>query len=186
MVDFNRLRKMMVDALAKDKTAHDPHHVLRVLGFAEEIAKNEPEADMEILRAAALLHDIAYKEGFFRGEHGDVSAKIAEPMLRAVDFPLSKIPRVLQAIELHNWFFHFEKNVPVEVKILRDADRLDALGKHAIERATLFYGKDGLAKGIQRNIDATEDKFETNRGARIGTELIKELRIALKSIADSD
>lgn len=183
MTDFKKLKQTMIEALKGDKTAHNDKHTLRVLEFAKEIAKSENDVDMEILKASVLLHDIAYQAGFFKGEHGDISAKLAEPILKSADFPESKIHKVLQAIELHNWFFHFEKNVPKEVKILRDADRLDALGNHAIERAELFYGKDELLKGLQRNIDATENNFETSKGKELSRVMVKKLKMRLTEIA---
>ena len=42
--------------------AHDENHVLRVLSNALQIAREEPQADLDILMAACLLHDVARRE----------------------------------------------------------------------------------------------------------------------------
>ena len=40
-------------------SAHDKEHVYRVLYLALDIAKTEPQTDLDILIAACLLHDIS-------------------------------------------------------------------------------------------------------------------------------
>jgi uncharacterized protein len=39
--------------------AHDINHVMRVYNLCLELANYEPNVDLDILRTAALLHDIA-------------------------------------------------------------------------------------------------------------------------------
>lgn len=185
MTDFVKLKNIMTGALRDDKTAHDDLHVLRVLEYAMEIAKNEKEVDLEVLEAAVLLHDIAFMEGFHKGEHEDTSARIAEPILRGTGTDSKKIPLILRAIELHNWFLHFEVDVPIEIKILRDADRLDALGENAIERALLFHGKEKLIEGLKHIISVTEQQFETKTGKELGLPMIEKLKIYIKEHSKS-
>ena len=41
-----------------DSSGHDFEHIRRVLTNAEKIAAETPEADVEIVRLAAILHDV--------------------------------------------------------------------------------------------------------------------------------
>jgi uncharacterized protein len=113
---------------------HSRSHVERVYILAVRIAREE-KADLEVVKAAALLHDIARAmedEGKIE-DHAMESAKMARKILEEVNFPKAKIDKVIQCIEVHR----FKKNVKtenLEAKILQDADRLDMLGAIGIAR----------------------------------------------------
>ncbi len=61
-------------------SAHDFDHVLRVVAMADRIAQAEG-ADREVVRAAALLHDVGLDEG--RAGHETSAANRAKEILRA-------------------------------------------------------------------------------------------------------
>jgi len=111
-------------------------HVQRVFRLCLKIAELEGgNVDLEVLRAAALLHDIAkYVQKNSPGiNHGAVGAEMAEAFLRKCGFPESKIRAVCHAIRAHT---HVEEPTSIEAKILHDADFLDKLG--AVGIATIF------------------------------------------------
>jgi len=121
---------------------HDYAHVIRVYNIAERIGKEEG-ADMEILLAAVLLHDIiVYPKGSEkRTKSADESAELAEKMLAARSWPRERIERVSYCIKTHS----YSKNVDpetLEAKILQDADRLDALGAIGIARTFSVGGSE--------------------------------------------
>ena len=62
--------------------AHDENHVLRVLSNALQIAREEPQADLDILMAACLLHDVARREEM---ETPGVRHADALPILRGLE-----------------------------------------------------------------------------------------------------
>lgn len=113
---------------------HSKSHVERVYNLAVRIAKEE-NADLDIIRAAALLHDIARAledEGKIE-DHAVKGAKVARKMLEEVNFPKEKRDKVVHCIEVHR----FRKDVKaenLEAKILQDADRLDIIGAIGIAR----------------------------------------------------
>ena len=81
--------------------AHDFYHVLRVLALAERIGSAEG-ADMEILRAAALLHDIGRPEESRDGScHAQVGAERARQILS--DWPQDEVEAVAHAIATHRY-----------------------------------------------------------------------------------
>ena len=122
-------------------TSHDFFHTLRVYNMATRIAKKE-KADMEIVQAAALLHDIGrHKEERDPSLcHAEESAKMAPAILKSIKFPENKIGKVLHCIKVHR----YSKGIRPETKeaeILQDADRLDALGAICIARVFSYGGQ---------------------------------------------
>jgi len=130
---------------------HDFDHVLRVYKMAERIAKAEG-ADLEIIRAAALLHDSrgsAPGDGTARMEHHQTSAKFAAAVLKEKAWAQEKIEAVQHCILAHRFRNPAEKPKTLEAKIIFDADKLDALGAIGVARVigyaaiagTPFYEK---------------------------------------------
>ena len=114
--------------------AHDYKHVDRVRGWALRIARGEGIQDLELVEAAALLHDIGLTrvQAGQRGQHGHVGAEIAARFLRQHHlFPEGEIEAITAAIRCHN----APGGGGRLGDVLRDADRLDALGAVGIMRA---------------------------------------------------
>jgi len=115
---------------------HDKSHVERVYNLAIRIAKEE-NADLDVVTAATLLHDIARAmedEGKI-ADHATEGAKMARKILEEVGFPKEKIAKVIHCIEVHRFRKGLEAE-SLEAKILQDADRLDIIG--AIGMARVF------------------------------------------------
>lgn len=119
--------------------AHDWQHNLRVIGLCERIG-GEESADMEVLRPAALLHDIGRAEERQTGEcHAEISARLAPELLAAYGYDQDVVGRIQQVILAHR----FRKERPpasLEDKILFDADKLDSIGAIGIGRAFAYSG----------------------------------------------
>jgi uncharacterized protein len=117
-------------------------HCRRVHALAEDLAKAERLSyDPEILRAAALLHDIGlYKAYALRDapDHASRSATVAERILRDGDFPPQATRAVLDAI------LHHPPGTPsgtsVEAALLKDAVALDYLGAIGLSRILAMVG----------------------------------------------
>ncbi len=113
---------------------HDKSHVERVYNLALRIAEEE-NADLGIVKAAVLLHDIARAmedEGKIE-DHATEGAKIARKVLEEADFPKEKIDKVIHCIEAHRFKKGMEAE-SLEAKILQDADRLDIIGAIGLAR----------------------------------------------------
>ena len=80
-------------------------HCLRVFALAEELAASEGVSyDAEILRAAALLHDVGLYKAYALREppdHAKRSAVVASRILKDWDFPPQASQAVIEAIEHH-------------------------------------------------------------------------------------
>jgi uncharacterized protein len=122
---------------------HDPvhgfDHVVRVLKNAEQIGL-ALGADLEILRAAALLHDASGAhpgEGGNRAEHENASAEFAREVLVEEEWEDERIEGVMHCIRAHR-FRGTEAPHSLEAKILFDADKLDVIGAFGTAR-TIGY-----------------------------------------------
>jgi uncharacterized protein len=129
-----------------DDPVHDFDHVLRVYRIAERLAEAEG-ADLEIVRAAALLHDSQGSapggEGEARAEHHLTSANFARQVLTQKGWPEAKIKAVQHSILAHR--FRGAENAPetIEAKVLFDADKLDVLGAIGAARTIAYAALDG-------------------------------------------
>jgi uncharacterized protein len=115
---------------------HDGSHSERVRSMALRIGKEEG-ADLEVVEAASLLHDVA-RAMEDRGEisdHAKEGARIARSILKQSGFPKEKIELVCRCIQVHR-FRNGMSAESLEAKVLQDADRLDVIG--AIGLARLF------------------------------------------------
>jgi uncharacterized protein len=118
---------------------HGFDHVLRVLKIAEQIG-SPLEADLDILRAAVLLHDATSahpSDPGGREEHEQRSARFARKVLEAEGWEQERIAAVLHCIRAHR-FRGSEQPQSLEARILFDADKLDVLGAFGIAR-TIGY-----------------------------------------------
>jgi uncharacterized protein len=144
---MNKLKEISKEYLEKDKTGHDWEHIKRVHKNAMLLAKFYPNTDLEILEASVYLHDIAFKDGFVK-DHHIVGAKQAKAILEEQNFSKKKISAVCNVIELHCGTLYGEKcsldEIPLEAKILRDADNLDAVGSIGLIRMINFCNSQGF------------------------------------------
>ena len=124
--------------------SHGPDHSERVYFMALAIGR-ELNARLDILAAAALLHDIGRRhETESKGEicHARKSAEIAGPLLDQLGFTPDDIIAIQHCIRSHR-FRGQEKPQSPEAEILFDADKLDSIGAVGIGRAFLFAGQIG-------------------------------------------
>ncbi|QSH40081.1 HD domain-containing protein [Lentisphaerota bacterium ZTH] len=124
---------------------HDFDHTLRVLRNAEKIAEELPEANLQIVRLSALLHDIARPEEMAsKGAvcHAVLGIDKAEQILTEFDCPKLFIPRVCACIGSHRFRGDGPEPESVEAKIIFDADKLDSIGAVGVGRAFHFAGRE--------------------------------------------
>jgi uncharacterized protein len=119
---------------------HDFDHVLRVLTLAERIGQAEA-ADLSIVRAAALLHDVGREQAEAAGnDHAASAADRAREILSGQ--PPAKVEAVAHAIASHR-FRAGPQPATVEARVLFDADKLDAIGAVGVARAFAYGGARG-------------------------------------------
>ena len=122
-------------------SAHDKHHVYRVLNAALDIANYEKAVDMDVLIAACLLHDIGRERQFANLElcHAQIGGDMAYDFLLSQNWPDDKALHVKECIKAHRYRSDAPP-VSIEAKILFDADKLDVCGAIGIARTLIYEG----------------------------------------------
>lgn len=123
-----------------DDPTHGFGHIQRVYRLAERIARAEG-ADLEIVRAAALLHDAhdaAALDAAGRAGHHHASAAFAARVLAAEGWPEARIAAVQHCIRAHRFRDDSEQPQTIEARCLFDADKLDAIGAIGVARAIAY------------------------------------------------
>ncbi|HDT15063.1 MAG TPA: HD domain-containing protein [Firmicutes bacterium] len=138
------LSRKVKEMFTGSKGSHDWEHTERVYKLAVHIGEKEG-ADMEIVKAAAVLHDIARQaedESGGRLCHAREGAVAAEKILRETGYGADDIARIKHCIEAHR-FRNSKEPETTEARVLFDADKLDSIGAVGIGRAFLFAGEIG-------------------------------------------
>ena len=138
---------------------HGFDHVLRVLRLAEQLASAEG-ADLEVVRAAALLHDAQPPETSTqpassgkRSAHHLDSAAFAHRQLEKEGWAEAKILAVEHCIRAHRFRDDREQPQTLEARILYDADKLDAIGAVGVARAIAYavaHGQPAYARPSEK------------------------------------
>jgi len=122
----------------EDDAVHGFGHICRVHALCGEIGRAEG-ADMDILLAAALLHDAqgSHPGENSRDDHHLRSAEFASEVLSKMGWENDRIEAVQHCIRAHRYR---KEDIPgsLEAKILFDADKLDVLGAVGVVRALAY------------------------------------------------
>jgi uncharacterized protein len=138
---------------------HGPDHTERVHKTVLHLGRLM-EARLDVLSAAALLHDIGRMyETREQGKicHAEKGAELARDILEKLSFAPLTIDEIAHCIETHRYR---GDNIPMtlEAKILYDADKLDSIGAVGIGRAFLFAGQTGAKLHNDTDVDILDCK----------------------------
>lgn len=143
-------KKEVIEVYEKMDASHDFQHIERVLNNAEAILKEEPSANSLLVQLAVLLHDVSDAK---YAEDKSEEERILN-MLLISDEDKAHIRDIIKSVS-YNGGNEVEAKT-IEAKIVRDADRLDAIGAIGIAR-TFAYGG---AKGRKLYDDAEEVRVQ--------------------------
>lgn len=122
---------------------HGLDHVRRVVASARRIAASEG-ADPRIVLPAAWLHDcvVVPKDSPERARASRLAADVAGDWLRREGYPPELVPPIEHAVHAHSFSAGVEPRT-LEAAVVRDADRLDALGAVGLSRTLMLGGAMG-------------------------------------------
>tara|TARA_R110002049_G_scaffold73774_1_gene190494 strand:+ start:2463 stop:3122 length:660 start_codon:yes stop_codon:yes gene_type:complete len=150
---------------------HDWFHIERVFKNAILISKDE-KADIFVVSLAALLHDIADPK-FYNGDE-TVGPKVASKFLKEQQVNKQTIEHVVNIINHISFKNSFEKNGEkfnsIELEIVQDADRLDAIGAIGIARCFNYGGFKNRAiydPEIIPNLEMTKEEYKNSKAPTI-------------------
>ena len=151
------------------EAGHDWFHIERVWKLSKKIAENE-KVDLQVLELGALLHDIADPK-FHNGDE-TLALKISREFLGSQSVSEEIIEKVLFIIQNISFKNRGEvpENLPLELKIVQDADRLDAMGAIGIARTFNFGGfKNNLMfhPEIPPKLSMSKEEYKKNEGTTV-------------------
>lgn len=151
------------------EAGHDWFHIERVLKLSRKIAETE-NCSQEVVELSALLHDIADS----KFHHGDenLALKISRDFLESQNVSEDIIQQVLFIIKNISFKNRGEvpEEIPIELKIVQDADRIDAIGAIGIARTFNFGGfKNNLMydPNLPPKLNMTKEEYKKNEGTTI-------------------
>jgi len=129
------------ETLGHAEAGHDWFHTQRVFKNALLLAKDE-KVDVLVVSLGALLHDIADSK-FNKGDE-TVGPRMAREFLGSLEVKQKTIDQVCYIIENISFKNSIgrekDANHPLELQLVQDADRLDAIGAIGIARAFHYGG----------------------------------------------
>lgn len=158
------------ETLADAEGGHDWFHIERVYKNALLIAKDE-QVDVFIVSLSALLHDIA--DSKFHNGDDSVGPKLAREFLFNLNIESAVIEHVIKIIENMSFNKSLENNslfVSEELKVVQDADRLDAIGAIGIARCFNYGGfKNRVLYNpeIKPNLNMTKGEYKASAAPTI-------------------
>ncbi|MDR6404722.1 MULTISPECIES: HD domain-containing protein [Chryseobacterium] len=151
------------------EAGHDWFHIERVWKLSKKIAETE-ECNREVVELAALLHDIADPK-FHNGDE-TIALKVSREFLESQNASEDVVEKVLFIIKNISFKNRGEvpKDLPIELKIVQDADRIDAIGAIGIGRTFNFGGfKNNLMydPNIAPKLNMSKDEYKKSNGTTI-------------------
>lgn len=162
---FNFVKETLKNADA----SHDFWHIQRVYNNAIEIAKTE-ECDIFVVKLGALLHDIAdYK---YYGGDEQIGPRITKEFLMSQDIDddiVDKVENIVRYVSFKGGKHKCDYK-SIELDIVQDADRLDAIGAIGIARCIAYSAENNRElynPEIEPNLDMTSQEYINNSSSAI-------------------
>jgi len=161
--------KYVKEILTEAEGGHDWFHIERVWKNAKLIAAKE-QCDLEVVQLAALLHDIA--DSKFHGGNEEIGPTMAREFLENAGLKPQKVDHIVAIVENvsfkggHNTRSHSS----IELDIVQDADRLDAIGAIGIARTFNYGGFKNRAMydpSIAPNLNMTKEEYKKSTAPTI-------------------
>lgn len=121
-------------------TAHSFDHIKRVVSITKKLCKEYDEVNTGLAEIIALLHETNDDKLFPPTQMDDLS-----DFLLTLSFSPDSVQQILDSISMISYRkYPFScHNASLEVKIVQDADRIDAIGAIGIARAFAYGGSKG-------------------------------------------
>ncbi len=161
---MDHLMNKVREVYAQFDASHDFQHIERVYQNALAILHTEPTADAEVVKIAVLLHDVSdkkYTDSKEQEEQLIAELPVSEEKKRHIRDCIAQVSfnggNELEATSL-------------EAKIVRDADRLDAIGAIGIARTFAYGGAKGrklYAKDEDARTNMSESEYRQKKTASV-------------------
>ncbi|CAA7386158.1 HD domain-containing protein [Chryseobacterium fistulae] len=151
------------------EAGHDWFHIERVWKLSKKIAQYE-DCNQIVVELSALLHDIADPK-FHNGDE-TIALHVSREFLESQNVSEEIIEKVLFIIKNISFKNRAEapKVIPIELKIVQDADRIDAIGAIGVARTFNFGGFKNnpmFDPEVKPNLDMSKEEYKKSKGTTI-------------------
>ncbi|AKH95666.1 HD domain-containing protein [Elizabethkingia anophelis] len=151
------------------EAGHDWFHIERVWKLSKKIAETE-KCNTEVVELGALLHDIADPK-FHNGDE-NIGPDTATAFLESESVDVDTIQQVIFIIRNISFKNRNEapKEKPIELQVVQDADRLDAIGAIGIARVFNFGGFKNNPihiPGEEPRLNLSKEEYKKSSGTTI-------------------
>ncbi|WP_326984877.1 HD domain-containing protein [Chryseobacterium sp. MYb264] len=151
------------------EAGHDWFHIERVWKLSKKIAATE-NCNEDVVELAALLHDIADPK-FHNGDE-TIALTVSREFLEGQHTPEEVVEQVLYVIKNISFKNRGEAPLhpPIELQIVQDADRIDAIGAIGIARTFNFGGfKNNLMYDpfIEPKLNMSKEEYKKSNGTTV-------------------
>lgn len=149
---------------------HDWFHIQRVYTNAKKIGASE-QVDELVVALGALLHDIADAK-FYDGDE-TIGPKMASTFLTDLNVDqeiISQVVDIITNISFKNSIGLDQIKHSLELQVVQDADRLDAIGAIGIARAFNYGGfknRELYNPEIEPNLNMTKEEYKKSAAPTI-------------------
>ncbi|ORX76690.1 glutamate decarboxylase [Anaeromyces robustus] len=175
---INDIEEYVKQDINKNDSSHDWHHILRVKNLSIAITKGELENGKKVnlfnVTAISLLHD-SIDSKYCQ----NIEDKIKEirKFLISKQIKEEDIDQILNGINNISYRKEIgrspeERKVPLEIAIVQDADKLDAMGAIGISRCFAYSGAKGRPfydPEIQPKINMSQEEYVAQSNSNQGT-----------------
>lgn len=168
---INATMAYVKETLQGAEGGHDWFHIERVYKNALLIAEDENVNEL-VVALSALLHDIA--DAKFHDGNETIGPRMAKEFLKSISIDTKFIDHVVKIIENISFKSSLEKKTnkfnTIELQVVQDADRLDAIGAMGIARAFNYGGfKNRVLYNpeIPPKLNMTKEEYKKSKGPTI-------------------
>ncbi|WP_299620460.1 HD domain-containing protein [uncultured Tenacibaculum sp.] len=158
------------DVLQGAEGGHDFFHIERVYKNAMKIATKEEKGNLLVVALGALLHDIADSK-FHNGDEtiGPKKAKVFLEDQKVDNETITHVIKIIENISFKGGNFE-QAFKSIELDIVQDADRLDAIGAIGIARCFNYGGFKNRAlydPEIKPNLNMSKEEYKKSTAPTI-------------------
>ena len=134
---LKKTEDFVLSQMAKNDAAHDGAHILRVVALTRKILRAYPQADPFRTLLLAWLHDM--NDDKLASDMGQASISAFLEQLGVAREDAQFVVRGLSYISYRK-YPRLPPETPLEIRIVQDADRIDAIGAVGVARTFAFGG----------------------------------------------
>lgn len=151
---LEKIRSFVLTTMGENDPAHDAQHVCRVVKTALQICRAYPQADLFRTQLLAWLHDMNDDKLV-----SNMGIDALADFLSSIGTPEADIAFVVHGLPYISYRKHpkLGADIPLEIRIVQDADRIDAMGAIGIARTFAYGGAHG--RGLQDSLAHFDEKL---------------------------